>query len=262
MSISFALVRSSVVPIRVRPAHQAEQVSQLLFGERVLIFSRTKEGWLQIRCEWDGYEGWIKEGHVHLIEAGQYRRKLYAVSGGANDRLWLENQEPNALLSPGSSLFLIKGKRFLWDHRLFFKGKKLPLKNMVFEEGRLLSFCKAFLGAPYQWGGRSLMGIDCSGFAQVIYKLFNYRLPRDAYQQAQVGTSVDFLQEAQAGDLAFFDNEEGVIVHVGILLNNHTIVHASEIPGCVVIDAIDNCGIISREKKLRTHNLRIIKRYF
>jgi cell wall-associated NlpC family hydrolase len=93
----------------------------------------------------------------------------------------------------------------------------------------------------------------------MVYKFLNKRLPRDAWQQAEEGEVVNFLQEAQAGDLAFFDNEEGRITHVGILLNEHEIIHSS---GKVRIDKIDTQGIMNLETKLRTHKLRIIKRYF
>ncbi len=88
----------------------------------------------------------------------------------------------------------------------------------------------------------------------------NIRIPRDAYQQALMGSTVSFLQEAQCGDLAFFDNEEGHITHVGLLLNEHTIIHATDTSGCVVVDAIDNGGIVSRQLRARTHNLRLVKR--
>ncbi len=109
------------------------------------------------------------------------------------------------------------------------------------------------------WGGKSVYGIDCSGFAQMAYKFLNVHLPRDAWQQAENGTVVNSLQESHCGDLAFFDNEMGNIIHVGILLNNHEIIHSS---GKVRIDKIDSQGILNLETKQRTHKLRIIKRYF
>jgi cell wall-associated NlpC family hydrolase len=115
-----------------------------------------------------------------------------------------------------------------------------------------------YLNTPYLWGGRSVFGIDCSGFAQQVYRFFNKHLPRDASQQALQGEVVGFLQEAICGDLAFFDNEEGRITHVGILLDAQTIIHSS---GRVKIDKIDNQGIFTTDKGERTHNLRIIKRY-
>jgi cell wall-associated NlpC family hydrolase len=116
---------------------------------------------------------------------------------------------------------------------------------------------KQFLGTAYLWGGRTVFGIDCSGFVQMVFKLFNINLPRDAYQQAEVGEDVGFLAEAKTGDLAFFDNEQGKITHVGILLSPQSIIHASAI---VRIDPIDQAGIVSSSSGLRTHQLRTIRR--
>jgi gamma-D-glutamyl-L-lysine dipeptidyl-peptidase len=115
-----------------------------------------------------------------------------------------------------------------------------------------------YLDTPYLWGGKSICGIDCSGFSQQVYKHFGIKLPRDSYQQAELGEGVGFLLEAQCGDLAFFDNDEGRITHVGIMLSSDEIIHAS---GKVRIDKIDNQGIINAETGARTHKLRIIKRY-
>jgi cell wall-associated NlpC family hydrolase len=115
-----------------------------------------------------------------------------------------------------------------------------------------------YLDVPYLWGGKSKNGIDCSGFSQQVFKTFGIKLPRDAYQQAELGEVVGFLLEAQCGDLAFFDNEEGRITHVGIMLSSDEIIHAA---GKVRIDKIDNQGIINSETGARTHKLRIIKRY-
>lgn len=260
MVIGFALASVSIVPMRLEPNHGAEQVSQLLFGERMIVLSKKKNDWYFVRCEWDKYEGWVKEGQITFITDKQYRRKLGSISISEQDKIILP--EGGFSLSLGSSLFLLKGKKLEWNDYFIFKGKRALLKNATFEASKFTEYCKSFIGSPYLWGGRSIMGIDCSGFSQVIFKLCNYKLPRDASQQAKIGESVDFLQEAKCGDLAFFDNEEGGINHVGILLNSTTIIHATESSGCVVIDSIDNNGIISRKKRMRTHNLRLVKRYF
>ncbi len=155
----------------------------------------------------------------------------------------------------------MRAKVMRWSTREFtFKGKKISLKEAAFHADLVHAYSKLFIGCPYNWGGRGLMGIDCSGLTQVVYKMMNIRLPRDAYQQAECGETVGFLQQARCGDLAFFDNEEGRITHVGILLDDHTIIHATETGGAVVVDPIDNGGIISKRLRQRTHNLRLVKR--
>jgi cell wall-associated NlpC family hydrolase len=124
-------------------------------------------------------------------------------------------------------------------------------------ESSIAEYAKFFLNAPYLWGGKTLFGIDCSGFTQVVFKMLGKNLKRDAWQQAEQGEIVNFLQEAKAGDLAFFDNAEGHVIHVGIMLNEQQIIHAS---GRVKIDPIDGQGIYSLDLKKHTHKLRIIKR--
>lgn len=261
MVLAYAVCSVSVLPLRASGSHRAEQVSQLLFGERMEVLAKEKNGWLLVRCEWDEYEGWVKEGQVSVITYKEYRKPLLSLSAGSTDSAQVE--DGHFLLSPGSSLFQMKKKTLKWHNSAFtFKGKRLALKQAEPNTENVTLFSKMFIGSPYHWGGRSIMGIDCSGFTQVVFKLMNIRIPRDASQQAGIGETVGFLQEAHCGDLAFFDNEEGKITHVGILLNDHTIIHATETSGCVVIDPIDNGGIISRRLRMRTHNLRLVKRIF
>jgi len=261
MILAYAVCSVSVMPLRAEPSHRSEQVSQVLLGERLEILAREKGGWLRVRCEWDEYEGWAKEGQLTLLTLKEYRKPLHSYSNGSKDLLC--NEQGHFSLSPGSSLFQMKKRQLKWGSREFtFKGSKLALKDAVAGEEAVKTYSKMFIGAPYQWGGRCLMGIDCSGLTQVVFKLMNIRIPRDASQQALIGETIGFLQEARCGDLAFFDNEEGRITHVGILLNDHTIIHATETSGCVVIDPIDNGGIISRQLRMRTHHLRLVKRLF
>jgi len=261
MTLAYAVCAVSVMPLRAEPAHRAEQVSQLLFGERMEVLAEEKNDWLQVRCEWDDYEGWVKKGQVAIITYKEYRKPLHYYNTGISDLVGVEQGQ--FLLSPGSSLFLMKRRDIQWGSKAFqFKGRKIALKQIEASPEGIKAYSKLFMGSPYQWGGRSLMGIDCSGLTQVVYKLMNSRIPRDASQQALIGETVDFLQEARCGDLAFFDNEEGRITHVGILLNDHTIIHATETSGCVVIDPIDNGGILSKQLRMRTHKLRLIKRIF
>ena len=116
-----------------------------------------------------------------------------------------------------------------------------------------------FLNSPYLWGGRSPLGVDCSGFSQIVYRLQGIDLPRDAYQQAKVGTTLSFVEESEPGDLAFFHNSSDEIVHVGIILKDNYIIHAS---GKVKIDRLDQTGIYDNERNIHTHNLRFIKKIF
>jgi cell wall-associated NlpC family hydrolase len=154
------------------------------------------------------------------------------------------------------------GKIKLGNEQGSFKGKKLAYKDLQLNCESIKAVAMQYLYAPYQWGGRSVAGIDCSGLTQMAFKLCGKELPRDAALQAQDGDAVDFLQHGRCGDLAFFDNAEGKIVHVGILLDHDTIIHATEMLGRVTIDRIDQGGIISTTLRKRTHQLRLVKRYF
>ena len=127
----------------------------------------------------------------------------------------------------------------------------------VYSPQAMVEFAQKFLGAPYIWGGRSLFGIDCSGLVQLCARAAGKLLPRDASQQVQEGELVYFLPEIQPGDLAFFGNEDGKIVHVGIMLDSERIIHAS---GKVRIDYLDQTGIFNKERNEHTHRLQVIKR--
>ena len=125
------------------------------------------------------------------------------------------------------------------------------------DKSQLLKTAFSYLNAPYLWGGKTPFGIDCSGFTQMVYKLNGYRILRDASQQATQGEALSFIEESEPGDLAFFDNSEGHITHVGIIMPNNYIIHAH---GKVRIDRLDHSGIYNEEKRQHTHKLRVIKK--
>jgi len=254
----FGICRVSVAPIRSEPSNKAENVSQLLFGDHVEILSKT-EHWWHIITLYDNYEGWVDFRQLHLISSEQCdagRNPKYLSPATSINMLTDPSGNP-IYLSPASNLPILEnGVCLLGDQRyqVPFEPKEAQFRGF----DQLLADASFFLNAPYLWGGRTLFGIDCSGFVQNVFKLNGIDLKRDAWQQAEQGTAVDFLQEVQPGDVAFFDNDEGKITHVGIMLNTAEIMHAS---AKVKIDPIDSQGIFSQELGKYTHKLRIIKRY-
>ncbi len=200
--------------------------------------------------EWDGYEGWIDQNQVYKTSKESFDKITNAHVMVSTDLVNYITTQDN-LLFPiliGSDLRAMKTLK----HQ--FEGEShRPEKNKKI----LTSTAYLFLNAPYLWGGRTLMGIDCSGFTQMVYKINGIKLSRDAHQQALQGQTLSFIEESEAGDLAFFDDEEGNIKHVGFLLENHHIIHAS---GTVRIDRIDQSGIFNVETQIHTHKLRFIKK--
>jgi len=238
-----------VAPIRAEGSHRAEMVSQILFGETATIIHETKD-FYQIHMHQDGYEGWCQKLQLQILpEGATIITKGYTTN-------WVNNAVFN-----GHPIQLPLGTPIVSDAQanfvLTYTEASLDPTNNVFTPEALEIVVKQFLGTAYLWGGRSVFGIDCSGFVQMVFKLFNYKLPRDAYQQAEMGEAIGFLAEAKPGDLAFFDNEQGKIIHVGILLSPNQIIHASAV---VRIDPIDQAGIVSSTTGLRTHQLRTIRR--
>ncbi len=261
MVLTYAFCNVSHMPVRKDPGHRAEQVNELLFGERAEVLELDDNDWARIRCEWDGYEGWCKAGQLAFISRKEYRKAPKYISARHTDKLVLE--EGDILLPLGSDLFSVKGgKTSILNRPAKYKGKRLTIKKLELTFDNIKEAALQYLNAPYLWGGRTVSGIDCSGLTQMAYKLCGRAIPRDASQQATEGETIDFLQHARCGDLAFFDNAEGNITHVGILLNDNTIIHATDTSGRVVIDRIDPAGIISTSLRRRTHNLRMVKRFF
>jgi hypothetical protein len=246
----YAVCMVPVAHIRVSPDHRSEMSSQLLFGEKLMITERDKKGWIKISCKADGYEGWCQWAQFREIDAVQYNAKDILLT---EDWVNEVNVNGQSMFVPLGSLIDQKNQSIKFEGQLWNVTKAKPdaatIQEVAFE----------FLNTAYLWGGRSVFGIDCSGFAQAVYKFLNIPLLRDAKLQATEGEVVHFLQEARCGDLAFFDDAAGEIVHVGILLNDREIIHAS---AKVRIDTIDNSGITNVDTGERTHQLRIIKRYF
>lgn len=244
-------------PMRSEPSHKSEMVSQQLFGEKSFVIEK-KGDWIKIQLRFDGYEGWVQQSHVVPIDEDIFNKNDKGLT-----QEWINEVDYNGhimYVPMGSSVSAFKNGMAFWrKNSVHFKGKTWEPEEVKINAKLIKQIAFKFLNTSYLWGGKSVFGIDCSGYTQMVYKFLNYSLPRDAWQQAEQGTAVNFLQEAHCGDLAFFDNEEGRITHVGILLNENEIIHSA---GKVRIDKIDTEGILNLETKQRTHKLRIIKRYF
>jgi hypothetical protein len=243
-----------VSPMRREDSHRSEMVSELLFGEVAAVLETTKQ-FTRVRGLHDNYEGWCQSGQLTMVEnqATTWHKRLTPD--------WVTPIQLNGLrmnLSLGSSLDMLnEGKAQVGPYSISYAGTAWDPSLQKFDTTALCAFAANYLNTAYLWGGRSVFGIDCSGFAQQVFRYHNRQLPRDSSQQVELGEVVGFLQEAQPGDLAFFDNEEGRIVHVGILLSSDKIIHSS---GKVRIDKIDTVGIVNGDTGERTHRLRIIKR--
>jgi cell wall-associated NlpC family hydrolase len=231
-------------------------VSQLLFGECCEVLDQANRDWYRVRVKFDGYEGWCQPAHLTEIDETEYASEARALTPE-----WVTALEYNGqpmMVPMGSQLTAIKNGLAHWQkNQVHYTGKVWDPATAATDPKSIRQLALQFLNTSYLWGGKSIFGIDCSGFSQTIYKFLGIPLLRDAYQQAGQGEAVGFLEETRTGDLAFFDNEEGRITHVGILLNADEIIHSS---GKVRIDKIDNMGIVQSGTFQRTHHLRVIKR--
>jgi hypothetical protein len=240
------------IPLRVAPTHRSEMVSQILFGERFSIIE-TSGTWIRVETLFDSYSGWIDSAQRGYISWNEEQSGIIA----GHEIHCIREDGSRMTIVPGSELFEIKDD---------FSGFRLGDENYILQGMNPDTFIPAatpqetalqFLNTPYLWGGRTPMGIDCSGLVQISFKIHGIALPRDASQQAEKGVTINFISDAKPGDVLFFSADTDNITHTGILLAKETIIHAA---GRVRRDRIDHQGIWRDDQGRYSHRLRLIKR--
>jgi hypothetical protein len=252
----YGICNLSIVAVRFEASEKSEMVTQLLFGEHFTILEKQKN-WSKIKIFSDGYEGFVDNKQFEEITEDYFEKLSISEAVFSGEIIdFISNSNNDFTTIPiGSRLpfffkneFTINTKRYLYDGKVY--SEKLPKKEIIQK-------AFIFLNTPFLWGGKTPFGIDCSGFTQMVYKLCGYQLLRDAKKQATQGEVLSFIEESEPGDLAFFDNENGEITHVGIILKEYHIIHAF---GKVRIDTLDHSGIFNAELQKHTHKLRVIKK--
>ena len=254
--MSYGISILSIIPGRKEPSDKNEQITQVLFGEHYKVLEEQSK-WLRISLTHDNYECWIdrkqhlaiSDNEFEFLQNSEVPRTLDLL-GIAKDK----NTNSYYNIPLGSRLPFFEDGKFRLDACDFdFKGNLA-----INDHDNLMGYAHLFLNAPYLWGGRTPFGIDCSGFSQMAYLLIGIQIPRDAYQQAEIGEVIDF-KDVKTGDLAFFANDSGNIHHVGIITSPNYIIHAS---GKVRLDLFDETGILVEQTGEYSHSLHSIRRIF
>ncbi len=247
--MQYGICPLSIVPIRVSPDEAAAMLSQLLFGEHFKILE-TRKIWSKIRTSYDKYEGWILNTQLVFLTKTSFDEIENMLNNYSFDLISFVEKE-NSILIPillGSSICHSDLLSFQFDGNII-EGKQ--------SKENLIKTALLYLNTPQLSGGKTPFGIDASGFSQMVYKINGFKLLRTAEEQASQGTALSFVEESEPGDLAFFDNSNGIIDHVGIIMENNYIIHVN---GMVRIDRIDHTGIFNNDIRNYTHKLRVIKK--
>lgn len=254
----YAICPLSVVPVRSNSVEKSEQVTQLLFGEIVEIMEQKGRVWSKVRCIWDNYIGWVNTQQLKPITSSEYKQFKKNFAYCLDLMQPLMSNDHHLPITIGACLPDFDGMKFrLEDHIYTFSGQAVFPSDIETTVELLLKIARKYLYAPFQWGGRSPLGIDAAGFTQMVFKIIGVSLHREAGQQVHQGSSIDFIEQALPGDLAFFENRKNTITHVGIIMPEEKIIHAN---GMVKIDKIDHFGIFNEQEGRYTHKLRVIKR--
>ncbi len=256
---SYVICPLSIVPIRNGASDKSEILSQLLFGELAEVVEEKGRKWSKVRCVWDNYVGWVASNQIKPITPSEFEtfRDHFAYSLELFQPLMTDKACIPIVL--GARLPNFDGMRFRLDSTYYtFSGQAIFPEHVKPGAEFVLKIARRYLHAPFLWGGRTPMGIDAAGLVQMVFKIAGISLPREAGQQVYIGDAVDFVEQAQPGDVAYFENRAGRIAHCGIILPEGEVIHAF---GSVRIDKVDHYGIYDRDAGKYTHRLRVVKRF-
>ncbi len=249
--MQYGLGHLSVVPIREIAATNAPLVSQLLYGSVFKVKERRKY-FSRIQLKFDGFEGWISNDQYQEITESDYNT-ITSIETPSYNQEFLNF----VTTKQGGLIPIVMGSRLdscsYLNHTL--ESDATPPKE--WDKNTLVDTALLYLNSPFLEGGCTPFGIDSAGFTQMVYKVNGKALLRTIQEQATQGEALSFIEESEPGDLAFFDDTDGIINHVGIILKDNYIIHAS---GSVRIDRIDHTGIFNTETRKYTHSLRVIKK--
>ena len=234
-----AIASAAIAPVLSEPQVRAEQVTQLVLGETAAVADQSGD-WRRVRTYLDSYEGWIHSGYLTEVEdlvADEWRSRAAGWSEGAKVRIGAAHLDlplRARVAVEGAEIQLPDGRR----------GRLISGRIRVMEEVRASARAHAperwaldhFAGTPYQWGGVTPWGVDCSGLVQTTFAARGVMLPRDSAQQVVHGVGVP-LEALRPGDLLFFTGETGNgVTHVAFAGHSDTLIHSTLACGGTLVE--------------------------
>ena len=248
--MQYGICQLSIIPLRSSPDEHSELVTQLLFGEHFKILE-SRKNWSRVKTILDKCEGWIMNSQLAFLPEEEF-----VTLQQTKERRYVADlvsfvEDAQGLLTP-----ILLGSSMPTTASLAVKYEG-ALVHQIQPKAKLIKTALLYLNCPELSGGKTPFGIDAPGFSQMVYKINGYTLLRTAENQSTQGLALSFVEESEAGDLAFFDDANGAINHVGLIMDNNYVIH---VHGKVRIDRIDHTGIFNNDLRTYTHNLRVIKK--